>query len=90
MKPHQDVPAGTSIAHDRIGRISIGRARGEELLEQAQALVELARMLDPPRVLEVTNKPECSGDELPGPPGEHLASLAFHSPTPAIVSTKAP
>ena len=44
VKPHQDVPAGTSIAHDRIGRISIGRALGQELLEQAQALVDLARM----------------------------------------------
>ena len=90
MKPHQDVPAGTSVAHERIGRIPIGGALGQELLEQAQALVELARMLDPSRVLEEPDKPERSGDELPRPPREHLATLAFHSPTPAMVTTKAP
>ena len=90
VKPHQDVAAGTSIAHDRIGRISIGSALGQELLEQTQALVEFARMLDPSRVLEEPDKPERSGDELPGPPGEHLATLAFHPATPAIMTTKAP
>ena len=61
MKPHQDVPAGTAIAHDRVGRVSIGGALGQELLEQAQALVELARMLDQSRVLEEPDKPERSG-----------------------------
>ena len=33
VKPHQDVPAGTSIAHERIGRISVRRALDQELLE---------------------------------------------------------
>ena len=64
VKPHQDVPAGTAIAHERTGRISMRGALGQELLEQAHAVVELARMLDPSRLLEVTNKPERSNSRL--------------------------
>ncbi|MDE0459851.1 MAG: hypothetical protein OXI15_21385 [Chromatiales bacterium] len=90
VKPYQDVAAGAAIAHERIRRIALRRALGQELLEQAQALVELARMRDASCLLEESNEPERSGDELPGPPGKHLATLAFHSRTPAIVSTKAP
>ena len=90
VKPHQDVPAGTSIAGERIRRISAPGALGQELLEQAQALVELARMLDVSALLEEPNEPERPGDELPGATGEHLATLAFHSRAPAIVAAKAP
>ena len=90
VKPYQDVPAGASIAHERIGRISAPGALGHEFLEQAQAFVELARMLETSALLEEPNEPERSGDELPGPTGEHLAVLAFHSRAPAIVTAKAP
>ena len=47
-------------------------------------------MRDASCLLEESNEPERSRDELPGPPGNHLATLAFHSRTPAIVSTNAP
>ncbi len=90
VKPYQDVPAGTSIAHERIGRISVHRALDQELLEEAQAFVELARMLETSALLEEPNEPERAGDELPGRTGEHLATLAFHSRAPAIVTAKAP
>ena len=76
VEPHQDVPAGTPIAHERIGRVAAPRALGQELLEEAQAFVELAWMLETSALLEEPNEPERSGDELPGPTGEHLATLA--------------
>ena len=41
-------------------------------------------------LLEEPNEPERSGDELPEPTGEHLATLAFHSRAPAVVTAKAP
>ena len=89
VKPYQDVAAGAAIAHERIGCIALRRALGQELLEQAQALVELARMRDASCLLEESNEPERSRDELPGPPGNHLATLAFHSRAPALVTAKA-
>ena len=80
------VMGASRVAHDDATRHA---GAGQELLEQAQALVELARMLDVSALLEEPNEPERSGDELPGATGEHLTTLAFPPRAPAIVAAKA-
>lgn len=89
VQPHQNVPAGTPVAGQRVARVAIRRASRDEIVEQTQALVEFPGMWDEPIVLQETGEPERTGHESAQARGAHLAALSDHARTAAVVTAEA-